>query len=321
MIYAVWLPLLIPLIAAPVTRRVTARLPPRLAVWTLTLSAVALAACSTLALGTLLLAGALRLAPVAALEDIRPHWLGGTSWWTAPTAVAAGCSLVASASLVLWRLTRQRRELRAARSSTGMTGGDLSVVAHEQPFAFALPGRWGHEGTIVASSAMLKALSPQERQVLFAHERAHLRGRHHMFLALGQLTAALHPALGPLQQPLAFHLERWADEAAATVVGDRRLVARAIARAALAALDSDTQQRLPVTVPGATSGPVPQRVAALLSPSSSSSRKPAAERVWRFVVAALLCCLAVSATGALHAVVDLHAGVEAAQTRGPLTSP
>ncbi|MEV3856460.1 M56 family metallopeptidase [Streptomyces sp. NPDC050095] len=313
MIFAVWLPLVVPLLAVPVAQRVTARLSPRAAVWTLTLTAAALAVCSTLALGTLLLAGALRLAPVAALEDIQPHWLGAESWWTVPAAIAAGGALAASTGIVARRLLRQWRELREARASSGPAAGDLCVAAHDHPYAYALPGRFGRRGTVVVSSAMLRALSPAEQEALFAHERAHLRGRHHLHLSAAQLTAAAHPVLGALRRPIAFHLERWADESAATTVGDRVLTARAISRAALAAHDSRTRPRQPGPVLGATSGPVPQRVLALLSPAADA-RGLVAGRAWRAVAAALLCCLAVSAGSALHAVVDLHAHVETAES-------
>ncbi|MFE2733859.1 M56 family metallopeptidase [Streptomyces sp. NPDC059349] len=215
--------------------------------------------------------------------------------------------------LALCRLMYQRRELREARAASGPTAGDLFVAAHEHPYAYALPGRFGRGGTIVASSGMLQALSVQECDALLAHERAHLRGRHHMFLSLAQLASALHPALRILRQPLAFHLERWADESAAAAVGDRTVIARAITRAALAA--HDLAPRQPSLVLGATSGPVPQRVLALLSPAPGP-KQGVPQRAWRMVAGALLCCLTLSAAGALHAVADLHTEVEAAQGQG-----
>ncbi|MBO1330412.1 M56 family metallopeptidase [Streptomyces sp. VRA16 Mangrove soil] len=314
--YAVWLPLLVPLLAVPVARRAADRLAPRAAVWTLSVAAVTLAACSTLALGTLLLAGALRLPPVAALENIRPHWLDAPSWWTAPAAVAAGLGLAVCAAGAGWRLLSQRRELRRARAALGPTAGDLSVDDHHHPYAYALPGTRGASGSVVVSSAMLQALAPAERDALLAHERAHLRGRHHLFLGAAQLCAILHPALRALRPALSFHLERLADEAAASAVGDRRLTARAISRAALAAHDSRTRPPRPSAALGATTGPVPQRVLALLTPAATAPRR-AARHLGQAVAAALLCCLALSAAGALDAFCDLHADVEVAQTYWP----
>ncbi|MGD6740594.1 M56 family metallopeptidase [Streptomyces sp. BH106] len=312
MIYAVWLPLLVPLLAAPVAKRVAARLAPHTAAWTLTLTAGALAFCSTLALGMLLTAGALRLAPIAALDDIKPHWLGAEAWWTIPASIMAAGALAFSAVSALRRLARQRRELRDARARTGPTAGDLYVHAHDHPYAYALPGRVGGSGTIVVSSAMLRALPADERDVLFAHERAHLSARHHLFLSAAQLTASLHPALRMLREPLEFHLERWADESAAEAVGDRQLTARAIGRAALASQASRREPHRPSLVLGATTGPVPRRVLALLS-APVDTHPRSAGRAWRVVAAALLCCLAVSGASALHAAADLHSDVEAAE--------
>jgi hypothetical protein len=47
------------------------------------------------------------------------------------------------------------------------------------------------------------------------------------------MTASV-PLFGPLARAVRFTTERWADEEAASVVGDRRIVARALSRAALA---------------------------------------------------------------------------------------
>ncbi|WP_317621392.1 M48 family metalloprotease, partial [Streptomyces sp. CBMA123] len=103
----------------------------------------------------------------------------------------------------------------------------LTVLDDDRADAFALPGRLrrpgrgGEPGRIVVTSGMLRALNGPERSALLAHERAHLTGRHHVFLALAEHAADLHPALRPLRAPLGYHLERWADEVAAAQVGDR----------------------------------------------------------------------------------------------------
>ncbi|MFH8389402.1 hypothetical protein [Streptomyces sp. NPDC018036] len=89
--------------------------------------------------------------------------------------------------------------------------------------------------------------------------------------------------LRPLAAAGGFALERWADEDAATRVGDRAVVARAVGRAALAASarPSGTTGAL-----AATGGAVPQRVRALLAP-------PPPRRVLPIAAGALLlllCC-------------------------------
>ncbi|NEC92711.1 M56 family peptidase, partial [Streptomyces sp. SID12501] len=99
--------------------------------------------------------------------------------------------------------------------------------------------------------------------------------------------------------------ERAADETAATAVGDRRLIATAIARAALAGHASPSTR--PDFAPAATTGPVPQRVAALLAPS------PARSRTRRPTALLLVACTALSLAAGTTGVVDFHHQVEIAQ--------
>jgi hypothetical protein len=159
---------------------------------------------------------------------------------------------------------------------------------------------------------MLRALEPAEREALFAHERAHLTGRHHLFLRLSRLTQIVHPALRGLHEPLVYALERWADERAADAVGDRRLAARAVARAALAAKSVEGPAFRPGTVPGVASGPVPRRVAALLAgPGEDHEGRRTRSSVLAWLV--LASALAFTAVCAEHAVVDLDATIRIAR--------
>jgi hypothetical protein len=114
--------------------------------------------------------------------------------------------------------------------------------------------------------------------------------------------------LRQLRAPLSYALERWADESAAAHVGDRRVAARAIGRAALAARPA---QR-PLVALSATAGPVPRRVAALLS-AAPAPALPLRARAPRVIAAVLLGCLALSAASALEAADDLHGSIEVAQ--------
>ncbi|MDQ6778794.1 MAG: hypothetical protein M3071_21790 [Actinomycetota bacterium] len=72
------------------------------------------------------------------------------------------------------------------------------------------------------------------------------------------LAVALNPLLIPLRASAQYAVERWADEAAADVIGDRRVVAAALARAAFLIAPA------PPTALTMASHAVPQRVAALL---------------------------------------------------------
>ncbi|MFE7855023.1 M56 family metallopeptidase [Streptomyces sp. NPDC057403] len=314
MIYAVWLPLLMPLLVVPVARRGAELLAPRTAAWALTALALVLAGSSTAALALLALDGALRLPFVAALGHFSPHLLGDGSSATVPAAVLAALALSGLGVLVPWRARRHLRELRAAHRSCGHEpgAGDLWVRPDARPDAYALPGR---PGRIVVTTGMLRALSAREREVLFAHERAHLAGRHHLFLAGAELAVALHPALRGLRAPLSYALERWADESAARATGDRALTARAVGRAALAAgaAGPAPRPRLSLT---ATAGPVPRRVTALLNRSA-----PVGRLLPRALACLLTACVTLSAAAALEAATDLHNGIEVAQGETGHLSP
>jgi beta-lactamase regulating signal transducer with metallopeptidase domain len=309
LIYAVWIPLLMPLFAVPAGRRLSETVPPRAAAWAIGSCALVLGLCSGAALGLMVVAGLLRIAPVATLGHLSPRFLGDSTPLTIPSAWAAAVLLLVSFGALVRTAARCRRELRRAQEEAGQdeADGELSVRRDSLPYAYALPGK---RGRIVISTAMLRALGADEREALFAHERAHLSGRHHLFLTAGRLAATLHPVLHGLREPLTYALERWADEAAAERVGDRRLTARAIGRAALA-----TRRRGggPAFSLAAATGPVPRRVSALLGTERPASR-PRYYRAHHAVAALLLACLAISASSALDAADDLHGSVEVAQS-------
>lgn len=145
------------------------------------------------------------------------------------TGAAAMLALVA----ILGSTLRVRRRQSLLRAPAGHR--ELAIVQSEAPTAYALPG---HPGQIIVSTGMLRSLDPDERRVLLAHERAHLRFHHHRYVRLTQLSAAAIPMLTPLNARVRHATERWADEEAVREVGDRAVVARAIARAAIAQTDA-----------------------------------------------------------------------------------
>jgi Zn-dependent protease with chaperone function len=139
----------------------------------------------------------------------------------------------------------------------------VEVIASSRLVAYARPGR---PGRVVVSQGMLEALSGEEQLVLFAHERAHLRHHHHRYIAAADACARAIPLLAPLAASVRFACERWADEEAASVVGERKLVARAVAVAALA------EAGAPALSFGGNTGGVPARVEALLDPPAEPGR-------------------------------------------------
>ncbi|WP_344031991.1 M56 family metallopeptidase, partial [Streptomyces luteireticuli] len=218
-------PLLAPCALPLLARHAVARLAPGAALWALTLTVLALACSSLAALGTLVLAGLLRLPLFAALEEL-VHPLNANPVVLPLAAPAAGALAVCAWKLVRSAL-RQAGGLRSARrrAAARPTVGDLCVIDSPGPDAYALPGR---PGRIVVTTGMLRSLAPAEREALFAHERAHLAGRHHLHLLVAELAAHCHPGLRAARPAVRLAVERTADEASAAVGGHRRLAARAI---------------------------------------------------------------------------------------------
>ncbi|MFF7946086.1 M56 family metallopeptidase [Streptomyces griseorubiginosus] len=304
MIALLLVPLLLPWAAPALARRVPARCSPVAALWALTLSAVLLAGGSVAALGTLTLTGLLKIPAFAALGDLVHPLHTPSEWLLLPlAALAAGLLTLAALTLIL-SLVRQSAGLRTARAAADRrpAAGDLCVIDSPRPDAYALPGR---PHRIVVTTAMLRSLDASEREVLFAHERAHNSGGHHWFLAVAELTAHCHPALRPVRDAIRLAVERAADEAAAGTVGDRRLTARAIARAALATNGREAGR--PAVTPAATTGPVPQRVAALMAPA-----RPARHAV-PWIAALLAACAVLSCATAATGAVRVHEDIEVAQ--------
>lgn len=139
--------------------------------------------------------------------------------------------VAALVAVCLASISATRVRLRQRGQPTPSDERELAIVASEHAVAYSLPG---DPGQIVVSTAMLGALDLQEQRVLLAHERSHLRRRHHTYIRMTELAIAALPFLTPLKARLRFVLERWADEDAAAEIGDRAVVACAIARAALA---------------------------------------------------------------------------------------
>ena len=186
-----------------------------------------------------------------------------------PAAAGAGIVLLAYATIsTVVLVSRRSRALIEVHRSCGRLGSPGSVVILESdtPNAFTTPEITGR---IIVTRGMLDALAPEERRALLAHEASHLRHRHAWWLFAADLAASINPILRPIARSLRQTVERWADEDAVDAIRDRRTVAHAVARAALAA-HAHRNQSAPTTA--ATSGDVPARVAALLAPRVRRTR-------------------------------------------------
>lgn len=178
------------------------------------------------------------------------------------------------------------RTLRATRRLRHDLPGHVQIAENEHPFAMTLPGR---AGQVVLSSGLVDLLDEEEQQVVLAHEAAHGRYRHDRYLLVAAVASSTIPMLRPLAARLQFSLERWADEAAVNVVGDRQLVAVTLGKVALS-----TPPALAGVLPFAGLG-VAARVATLLGPPVRNPGRLLAGVVW-----AAVACTATLAMFQLH---------------------
>ena len=299
------LPLLVGVVLGAAAQPMARRTPPGTAVRLLTVAMLVTA----LATGFVLaVAGMLVLAQIPLIAAFG-HWSARVVGSGLPVPVVAGwlaavifCGLLLAA---LRRATLAGRDLVLAAVACrrlGPAAAGLVVIDDDEPDAYAVPG---FAGRVVVTTAMLRALPADERRFLLAHEAAHLRHRHHLWVQAAELAAAADPLLRPAARVVRAAVERWADEVAATEVGDRALAARALARAGLArAAARRSRVSTGIALAGADSG-LADRARALLAGPPPRRRVPAA------AVAALipLTFLAVAVTS-----VHTEARFEAAQT-------
>ena len=310
--WLLYLPLVIPALAGMTARPLAARLEPRHATWLLTTAAVALAACSMAALALLAAYAAAKLPFLAAAGGYSPAVMRRGDPIPAVAGVAAALALTggAVAAAVMFR-NRARALAESYRRAAGLHAEDgIVVVPGAAIEAYALPGL---PGRIVVSGRLLDCLDDRRRAALIAHEQSHLASRHHLFTTVARLAAAANPLLIPVARAVDYTVERWADEHAATVTRDRRLVAQTIGQVALLA---GTRPRrvaglalgiigpLAPRVSLAWAGPVPRRVAALLT---------GPPRRQTILLGACTVIVLIAGVAALLAARDLHALLELAQ--------
>jgi hypothetical protein len=259
------------------------------------------------------LAGAAARTPVlAALGDYSRQVVtrGDPVPSTAGTLAGLALAAAAVAFAVIFR-KRARALAESYRRAAGLHGGEAVVVVPGPAIeAYALPGR---PGRIVVSDPVLDCLSDDRRAALIAHEQEHLSARHYLFVVAAWLAAAANPMLLPVARSVEYTVERWADEHAAAVTGDRGLVAETIGQVALLSGPRPSRLRsISLAAVGsraprmslAWAGPVPRRVAALLT-------APPRRRITLLAVCTAV--VLVAGAAALETVGDLHALLEVAQ--------
>ena len=292
MIPGLVLPMVLAVGSSFVAAHVQRRLRPHSATWTLTALSVGSALAIVWALGVPAVGYALEQPALARALDWCQTLFSSHDRVPAPVGVGAWVLLVAMAVAAAIHLHRRRLALSVY---------DQDLIDTEAPLAFAVPGRLGSPGRVVVSTGMLRSLDEDERAVLFAHERAHLHHHHHRFLRIAETASAAVPFLRPISRQVRFATERWADEEAAAELGDRKVVARTIARAALASSAPAASAQMTFTGTGALA-----RVDAMLRPPAPSRRSTA---VWTGAAVIALWASMGGSTLQLHHLVQFIAHV------------
>jgi Zn-dependent protease with chaperone function len=260
------------LLVASVAPRLARQLPPATATMLLVGSALATVFGCGYVTGALAFTWIAEIPEVAKEGDWSPLLLRHANPVPAAVAVLGGVAVVAGLALMLRAAQSRLRSYRQIRHSVAGLDHDhgLLIIDSSRPDAFATPAAGGR---IVITTGLLEALQPGEHRVVIAHERAHLRLRHSWWIVAVDLAAAANPLIRPTARAAAESIERWADERAAATVGDRKLAARALARAALHVHNSRQAVALPMV-----GGQMPRRVSALLEPPPRRRFAPMA--VW-----------------------------------------
>lgn len=110
----------------------------------------------------------------------------------AAAVIARTAWCVAAAVMSAARRRRRHRERLDVLARKNLASGTW-VVDYDTPAAYCLPGRGGR---IVFTSAAVAVLDPRQLTAVLAHEHAHLRGRHHLMVAVACGLEAAFGAVG-----------------------------------------------------------------------------------------------------------------------------
>ncbi|MER5770887.1 M56 family metallopeptidase [Streptomyces sp. NPDC001985] len=127
----------------------------------------------------------------------------GAAAWGSLSPAGASLLLVPAGVVLLplgllagtaWRARRERRRHAdlLLMIGTEAPGYGATVVEHAVPAVYCLPGR---DRRVVVTRGALDVLTGEQVRAVLAHERAHLRGRHHLPLLAAGAFAAAFPGL------------------------------------------------------------------------------------------------------------------------------
>ncbi|MGB3771107.1 MAG: M56 family metallopeptidase [Rhodococcus sp. (in: high G+C Gram-positive bacteria)] len=211
-----------------------------------------------------------------------------------------GWTLVA---VLAWRVVQAGRHLgrvgagvRAAATFTSRrSSSDVVVIEDDRPDAFASPT---DGGVVLVTTGLVAALDESHVAAVVAHERAHLKFRHHVWIQAAEVASEIAPFTRRLTGTVRHAAERQADEFAART--DRDIVLQAIARVAL--LHTEHGKHLRTRRPAGSGGDIVERVRALAEP-----KPPPQKRSVVVLVVAVVLVLGAAIVGLADVVQDVVA--------------
>jgi Zn-dependent protease with chaperone function len=300
MSYDVYLPFVVAAVFGTAGVRLARRLRPAQATWLLTCGAVTTSLCSLCSLMLLAWALLARFSVVTSVGD----WSTAAFRRHDPVSLSVSIPAANVLGFVCWstaralvRHARMLAQVHRTCSQLPAAIGELVVVADDRVDACALPGR---PGRILVSQRVLATLSPTQRAAVLAHERSHLRHRHHLHQVAVALAAAAVPLLRAVPRATSYAIERWADDDAATALHAPEAVAGALCQAGAG-------QWTPTSAPA-------RRITALQRPQ----RRGGWTTGWVIVTVSVAGFMALIVTSA-EATTD--AGQLAQRTHGPAATP
>lgn len=108
---------------------------------------------------------------------------------------ALGSSIARAVIAVRRRMLAQRETQQAHQDLLTLLGGTAPTrkavlrIPHPTPLAYSLGGR---QAMIIVSDGVMQ-LPPRQREAVLCHERAHVKGRHHLIVAAAEALAAAAP--------------------------------------------------------------------------------------------------------------------------------
>lgn len=161
-------------------------------------------------------------APPVAAVDVAVAALAGA------VTVVVLARLLLSAHRTGTALRRMRRLHRERVDLVARVDGGVSVLEHDLPVAYCVPGMSGSR--IVVSRSTVSSLSPDELGAVLEHERSHLRARHDLVLEAFTVLHLAFPrwvASAAARREVEVLVEVLADRAACRA-GDRRALVAAL---------------------------------------------------------------------------------------------